>query len=1045
MKYTVGMKNNSKTGRSRARKKSSAVKRTGRMRISHSDLKKHARSRTRTKRSGYRRISKFPFTVRGIGGGKKGSSKYVSSSSKGKQSRKERFMFMAKRAFLFGVGLIFFSTIIGGIGIGLYLKSLDESLPDPNQLADRSSDQSTILYDRNGKELFKIYDEVNRQFVTIDEIPEHTKWALLAAEDSEFYQHKGLDWKGIIRCGLLSSRSYLSDGQEGGLCGASTITQQLVRNTIAADVFGDEAFERENFYKLVRRKLREILLSIKVEQAYTKDEILQLYMNEVPLGGVVYGYGAAAESYFDKDVEDLTLGESALLAGLIQSPSVYSPLYSFDQESATELSKDRQEYVFDQMIDYKSLTGVTVEEVDEARNEELIYASTAIDIEAYHFVFYIKQLLEEEYGPDQVNRGGLRVTTTLDLSTQRVAEEELINGVKQYGDKWGVKNGSMVVLDPQTNQILAMVGSVDPTENEDPRIDGSVNVSTSLRQMGSSFKPYVYLTAFERYGPWLPTPDVPMSFGGYRPANWDDRFSGLMVAREALVKSRNIPANYTMQLVGIDSVLANVEKMGITTLTDRGNYGLSLALGSGEQKLLEHAQGFSVFATGGVKRDVEGLVKVENSKGELLKEYKPSKNGERIFDEKDVYMVNWALCDLGGHRDQPFYNQYTINGSRKLCGKTGTTNGPKDLLAMQYHKNLLVAVWAGNNNGDEVPGAWSTTVPLPIANSFMTRMSDKYVPEFPERPPGILTTTICKDTGRIAGKNTKCDKTSTIYVSGRAPRNDERRSVLVCKENDSIALNEDQVKDFTNDKGDYTLVNEKYLLNFKLENTSQQISFNNFISKNTDFLAKKPPEEQCPLPLGPDGAPIISFTDTDFSKTYKVGDTIKLKTDPIAETSVSYVEYFVNGASVGTSGNSRTKYQVSYTVGSELFSGAHQILAKVVDDEGREGLAEATLIVQNDSQSQVNLISPTDGSSFELPISIQVQAKLVNLPGNIVTVNITKDGSTVVSAPMVNFDGTWIYEWNSSTVEPGKYQVQVLHQESSVASAFSNIDITAGP
>jgi membrane peptidoglycan carboxypeptidase len=922
------------------------------------------------------------------------------------------------RAFVVLSGFGFVSVLVVAIVLGLYLKSLQSSLPDPDRLIEWTSDESTVIYDRNGKELFKIYGEQNREFVSIDEYPDHAVWALLAAEDSEFYQHKGLDWKGIVRCGFISVKSYTSGGASGGLCGASTITQQLVRNTIMYEVFGDEAYERSTVYKAARRKLRELLLSMQVEKSLTKDQILQLYMNEVPLGGVTYGYGAATNAYFGKDVEDLTLAESAILAGLIQSPGVYSPLYGTQPDRAN----GRQQYVFTQLEKYEDLTGIPSEEIEAAKAEEVDYQSANIDIDAYHWVFYVKQLLEDEYGPDLVQRGGLKVTTTLDFSTQKIAEEEVTKGIEQYGHKWGVYNGGMIVIDPNTGQILAMVGSVDPNEREDRRIDGTVNITTSLRQVGSSFKPYVYLTAFQKYGPWLETADMEYDFGPYKPTNWEGegRYMGMMTAREALVKSRNLPANYTLQLVGMDEVIKNAEKLGVTTLTDRQNYGLSLALGAAEMKLLEHANAYSVFATGGIKRDSVSILKVENSKGEILEEFTENP-GERVIDEKDAYLLNWAMCDLGKFGDQvgADIGHYNIGGVRASCGKTGTTNGPTDLVSIQYHQNIVAAVWAGNNNNVLVPGAWSTNVPSPILHSFMERVSSKYPPKSYSRPSGIVEGRVCNDTGRMANDDTDCDKVKTIWVQGRSPKSDERETVSVCKSNDKIASNKEQAKTFD-------LLVSKTLLNYELENSQQQEVFDKFLSslKDSVYIASEPGSDVCPLPLGPGGAPVVDLT-LESGLKVKVGDTIKLEASARAEDGVDYVEYYYDGDLIENSKKSNSPYTFNFVIPNSS-PGTHTISAKVYDTDGRSATSKVNITIEtNTSNASVTISSPIQGDTiFALPLTLR--ALVSNMDADRVNFRILRVGDPSYVKGYVDLNGSdgWSANWVFTNEQNGDYTIE---------------------
>jgi len=570
--------------------------------MSSSKSKKYGNRRSYTHRptslTSYNRMKMYNSKNLKKRGNKKQSISSV-FSSKLKTKKFKKFLYIS-------IGILFFLGCSGLIVAGIYLKNLQTSLPSPDELIERTSDQSTKIYDRNGALLYTVYGNQNREFVSIEDVPEYTRWAVLAAEDIEFYQHKGLDYMGI-------AKAFYQNITHGEVVrGASTVTQQLIKTTLLYDILGDEAYEQK-----YSRKIKEILITMQVEQTLTKDEILQMYMNEIPLGGVNYGFQAASKAYFGKDVRDLTLAESALIAGLIQSPGIYSPLFGTNPE----LAKVRQTYVLDQMLKHKNLTGVTEEEIDQAKEEELVYSTTRIDIKAPHFVFYVKQLLEKEFGVDRVERGGLKVTTTLDYSIQEIAQDEVVKGITTRGLPYKVNNGAAVVMNPNTGEILAMIGSIDYWNTQDPRVDGNVNITTSNRQVGSSAKPYVYLAGFGRgFSPATLAPDIKMSFGNYSPNNWDMGFEGIGTARKNLGRSRNLSSVYTLQMVGIDAFLQTTEKLGITTLKSKADYGLALALGAGEMKLLEHTAAFGVFANEGIRNETVSILKVEDSKGQVLKE-----------------------------------------------------------------------------------------------------------------------------------------------------------------------------------------------------------------------------------------------------------------------------------------------------------------------------------------------------------------------------------------------------------------------------------------
>jgi penicillin-binding protein 1C len=1011
MKYSVGL-TNSKRKKARKRRPSTSKRKISKKKAFNKafsptkfdklkNFKKYNSRNTKKKKKSLFNFSKLT--------GKKGKSKL----------KTKKILYVA-------VGVAFFLGCLFLIGIGIYLKNLQNSLPSPDELVDRTSDQSTQILDRDGKLLYRVYGDQNREFVSIEDIPEHTKWALLAAEDIEFYQHKGVDYLSIFRAATQNLRA-------GGVVrGASTITQQLVKTTILYDVLGDEAYSQTYV-----RKIKEVLITMQVEQTFTKDEILQMYMNEVPLGGVNYGFQAAANAYFAKDVEDLTLAESALLAGLIQSPGIYSPLYGSNPDKA----KDRQEYVLKQMERNRKLSGITEEEIEEAREEELVYASKKIDIDAPHFVFYVKQLLEEEFGVERVERGGLKVTTTLDSSLQQIAEEEIAKGVES-AKRYNVHNGSMVVLDPKTGYVLALVGSVDYFNNEDPRVDGNVNIATSERQMGSSVKPFVYLSAINQgYGPWLLTPDISeISFGNYKPTNWDKKYLGLMTARKALVLSRNVPTVYTLQLSGIDNFLQTVEKAGVTGLARKVEYGLSLGLGSGEMELLEFTNAYATLANSGIRNDITPILKVEDSRGEVLMEAQESA-GTRVIDEKEAYLVNWMICDLAGFNDR-YGNQYYYIGQNKLCGKTGTTDGPRDLLAFLYNQNIVVGVWTGNNNNDEMPGGWSSTVPLPLANSFLSRVIENYPSGTYNRPAGILTTSVCLDTGASPTDGVECEKESSLYISGRPPQVDKREKIEVCKENGLIPDNLDAAQK-------YDLTEEKLFIENTLENTLQQAAYEKYLLSRdgSKYLFTKPETGTCPLPLGPGNAPVIDLEKPTSGQSVPRGQNLEISgqvryLESISEFEVKFAGDNVSGASLKSDGT----FVVNYFVPEDTSLGNKTITVSAKDNYGKTDSKSVTVkIVSENSSINVSLVKPLNNTeAFKDSTTENLVAGVSGGSVDEVTFTITGvDSPYEKSYTDTNGSNGWSQTWTKeATVLPGKYKIRVSAKKGSSTITGSSVTVT---
>ena len=915
-------------------------------------------------------------------------------------------------------GVVFLLGCIVVLAGGIYLKSLRDSLPSPDELVERSSDQSTRIYDRNGELLYTVYGDQNREFTPIEDIPDYTKWALLAAEDVEFYQHKGIDYAGIAMA--LIQNTLAGKVVRGG----STLTQQLVKNTILYDVLGEEAYVQK-----YSRKIKEILITMQVEQSFTKDEILQMYMNEIPLGGVNYGYQAAAKAYFDKDVGDLDLAESALLAGIISNASIYSPIYGTNPE----LAKDRQSFVLDQMLKYSEYTGVTEEEVNAAKEEELVYSDGRIDIKAPHFVFYVKQLLEEEYGADRVERGGLKVTTSLDFALQEIAEEEVTKGV-ETAHRYNLYNGSLVAIDPNNGDVLAMVGSVDYWNTDDPRIDGNVNIATSLRQMGSSAKPYSYLAAITQgYGPWTEAPDMKMSFGGYKPVNWDNKYNGLMTARRALVQSRNLPAVYTLQLAGISNMINVAERLGITTISDKADYGLSLALGSGEMQLLEHTAAFGVFANEGVKAETTPILKVETSSGEVLYE-KTEPVVQRVFDEKEIYALNYMLCDLGGHGDRIGGNSYNVQG-KHVCYKTGTTNGPKDVLTVMYHPNLAVGVWGGNNNNEEMPGAWGSIVPLKITHAFTQRVADEYPVGTFTRPSGILSTKICTDTGKVPEEGTECGTEASIYIQGHSPAKDTREVVYICKSNDLVASNVEDAKK-------YDLLEQYIFLNNKLENSYQQSTYDKFVAgiKKANYISDIPDSAICPLPLGPDNAPVVEISIPTSNQQFNAGSNMNITGNVRVLESVDTFTVSIDGNPVGGAAvNADGTYSVTYAIPVSMSGGNHTVLVSVKDNKGKIASQSVNFLVTS-TTSLMQMVSPSNGVSISFPVSLKAT---VSGTATSVKFIVTKSDSTYTKEVYAILSGSdWVSTWTDNSGGTGDYSIKARGVVGGITYDSSSITVT---
>jgi len=607
-------------------------------------------------------------------------------------------------AYFFGAVLLFV------IGVFLFFA---KDLPSPEKLNNRFVVESTKIYDRTGQHLlYEVHGEEKRTQIPFSEMPETIKYATIALEDQNFYAHHGFQIKGIVRAILKDIL------HRGAAQGGSTITQQLIKKSMLTSE------------KTITRKIKEVILSIELEQKFEKDEILEMYLNTIPYGSNAYGTEAAAQTFFGKHAKELDLAEASLLASLPQAPSYYSPYGSHPEDL-----KARQESCLKKMLD---LGYINQEQHDEAVSADILARINPFkeNINAPHFVMFIKEYLEKKYGEQQIEEGGLKVYTTLDWDKQQAAEKAVREGADKNTKAYRASNAALVAIDPKTGQILAMVGSKDYF---DKTIDGQVNVAVRERQPGSSFKPYVYLTAFQKgYTPETNLWDVDINFSTddgktYNPKNYDGKNRGLIQMKDALAMSLNVPAVETLYLAGVKNSVENAKKLGITSLTNPDRYGLSLVLGGGEVKLLDHASAFGTLATGGIRHDKVSILKIEDSKGEILEQYQPN-SGEKVIDEKYVAMLDYVMSTNELRAPVFGENNPLRFDNRPVAAKTGTTNEWRDGWTVGYTPSLSVGVWAGNNdNSPMAQGADGIYVAAPIFRAFMdTALRNYTIEQFPK-------------------------------------------------------------------------------------------------------------------------------------------------------------------------------------------------------------------------------------------------------------------------------------------------------------------------
>ena len=602
----------------------------------------------------------------------------------------------------------------------LWLSSF--KIPDFNSFNDRIVENSTKIYDRTGKILlYDIHQDSKRTDITSEQMGVNIKNATVAIEDSEFYNHGGIRITSIIRA-VLSNIFHVGIGG-----GGSTITQQLVKNTLLT---------QEKSYT---RKIKEWVLAIKIDNSIPKEKILEYYLNEAPYGGTVYGIQEASQTYFNKDAIDLTIAEAAYLASIPQSPTTLSPYGKNKAKLET-----RKNLVLSRELELKFISRA---EYDKAKAEVVTFApQTTGNIKAPHFVFFIKDYLEKKYGSEMIAKGGLKVTTTLDYDLEQKAEQIVKDGALQNEKNWNGENASLVAIDPKTGQILTMVGSRDYF---DKTIDGNFNVATASRQPGSSFKPFIYATAFNKgFSPDTVLFDVPTEFQAscdaygkalpgqdqnkcYMPDNYDGKFRGPMSLRDALAQSINVVAIKLFYLAGLPQSLKTAEDLGISTLTDISRYGLTLVIGGGEVTLLDMTSAYGVFANDGIRNPYTGILKVEDSSGKVLEEFSP--NTREVLPKNTALTISDVLSDETAR--VPTFGSHSVLyiPGKDVAVKTGTTNSNKDAWTVGYTPGIAVGVWAGNN--DDTPmKKGGAAVAGPIWNKFMNEALKTLPDEKFEKP-----------------------------------------------------------------------------------------------------------------------------------------------------------------------------------------------------------------------------------------------------------------------------------------------------------------------
>ncbi len=654
--------------------------------------------------------------------------------------------------------------IIGSILTYFYIL---KDLPSPTRLNNPTNiPESSQIFDRNGTLLYTVYSDKNRTQVPLKEIPKFVQLATIATEDKDFYNHGAIDIRGI-------TRALIANVSGKPIQGGSTLTQQLIKSSLLTPE------------RTVQRKIKEVVLAFATEVIYSKPQILEMYLNQIPYGGTAYGIEAGAKTYFGKKASDLTLAEAALLAGLPQSPTLYSPFGTHP-----EYAKQRQEHVLSKM---REQGYITKEQETEAKNQELKYKNLSDSIRAPHFSLFVKDLMEKKYGKKFTEDGGFKVKTTLDLPTQEFAELAVASEVAKLRSA-RVSNGATVVTDPATGDILAMVGSKDYFDSE---IDGNVNIALARRQPGSSIKPINYAVGLlNGYSAATVFIDKEICFpnqGGraYCPRNYDGRFHGIVSMRESLASSLNIPAVKMLKLNTVESMMATASAMGISTFTDAQRYGLSLTLGGGEVTMLDMATAFGVFANKGYRVDLNPILEVRDNRGKIIEQGKSKSPifGKRVLPEEVAFIISDILADNQA-RSLAFGTNSVLNiPGQYVSVKTGTTNDYRDNWTIGYTPKYLVVTWVGNNDNTPMGTVVSgVTGASPIWNEVMTHLLEGQKFTAPNPPKDAIRLTVCKNSGLFPAEGATCETRSDYFIRNKFPkrRDTGKSSIFVDKTTQDI-------------------------------------------------------------------------------------------------------------------------------------------------------------------------------------------------------------------------------------------------------------------
>jgi 1A family penicillin-binding protein len=848
-----------------------------------------------------------------------------------------------RRLLRFGVKAATILCIVGFFAAAAAFIYFSKDIPDPSKIADRSVDQSTQIFDRTGTVLlYQIHGDEKRTVVPLNQISLNLVHATVATEDKNFYNHHGIDPKGILRAILKD----VTKGEKAQ--GASTITQQLIKLSVLSSE------------KTATRKIKEIILALETEQKFSKDQIIEMYLNQIPYGSNLYGAEVASQTFFGKSAKDLDIGEAAMLAAIPQSATYYFPYGAHPDALET-----RRKFVIDQMLEEKYITPA---EADQAKAEDVFSRLKPFvsEIKAPHFVMYIKDQLVNEYGQDTVEKGGLKVYTTLDYGMQQIAEDAVKKGVEYNAKVYNASNAALVATDPKTGQILAMVGSKDYF---DIKAQGNVNVAISSRQPGSSFKPFVYATDFAKgYTPSTILFDVPTDFGpdgsgkDFEPKNYNLQYNGPVTMRSALARSLNIPAVKALYLAGINPSIQTAHNLGITTLNDNGKYGLSLVLGTGEVKLLDMTGAYGVFANEGKRNDVTGILKIQDAKGKVLKEY--ASNPKQVLDSEVARNITSVLSDNAARTPTFGARSKLYFPDRPVAAKTGTTSDYKDAWTIGYTPSISVGVWAGNNSGKVMNAGGGVSAATPIWNDFLARaLAGKPAEKFTEPQP--ITTKKAVLNGSSTNEVTvTVDKAcgGEKLASADTPDDQKEQKTFLEVHNILYYVNKDDPQ------GDYPQHPQDDPQFARWESGVLAWAQDNMANAGVNGVV---PTETCSL-HGGDNVPDVKINSPSDNAIIK-GGVLNISADASSPNGIKQVEFYLDDNLLKIDTDS--PYEGSYRLGGDVQNGIHSLKVKAYDDIGNSAAKEVSVIINDGSGGESALfLKPLAGNDFPLTLSAAVSS-----------------------------------------------------------------------